>query len=106
MRKTRHALANPASRPASKTASQRSPARKHTVFDEADLGSQVFLEATFSEREHLQICEERGEKKLPEFSPGLFSLHDASRSIGSLRRLSPQQPVAKTTASVNAIIEP
>lgn len=70
----------PTSHPASKTASQHSSpgsqhstARKHSVFDEADLGSQVFLEATFSERKHLQICEERGKKKmLPEFSPKLF----------------------------------
>lgn len=53
----------PTSHPASKTANQHiSPASRHsaaskrTVFNEADLGSQVFLEATFSEREHLRIC--------------------------------------------------
>lgn len=69
----------PTSHPASITtsqhslpASQHSTARKHSVFDEADLGSQVFLEATFSERKHLQICEERKKKMLPEFSPKLF----------------------------------
>lgn len=56
----------PTSHPASKTASQHispasqhSTARKHTVFNEADLGSQVFLEATFSERKHLRICERK-----------------------------------------------
>lgn len=46
---------------------QYSISRKHAVFNEADLGSQVFLEATFSERKHLRICKKK-KKTLPEFS--------------------------------------
>lgn len=57
--------------PASKTTIQHSSARKHDVFYEAGLGSQVFLEATFSERKQVGLCE--GEKKkLSEFPPKLF----------------------------------
>lgn len=47
------------SRPNRSPASQHRAARKHTVFNEADLGTQVFLESTHSERKHLRM----GEKK-------------------------------------------
>lgn len=49
--------------PASKTTIQHSSARKHDVFYEAGLGSQVFLEATFSERKQVGLCEGRKKKK-------------------------------------------
>lgn len=59
---------------ACKTVSQQRSARKRAVFNERDLGRQVFLEGTFSKRKHLRTSE-----KMPNFSakflfPSLMSI--------------------------------
>lgn len=68
---------------ASQPASQHNTARKHTAFNEADLGSQVFLEATFSERKHLRFCGKKARKRKPCLSSpwSCFSHTDTYLSI-------------------------
>lgn len=67
--------------PASKTTIQHSSARKHDVFYEAGLGSQVFLEATFSERKQVGLCEGRKKKTRQSFHQSCFSHANAYFSI-------------------------